>query len=113
MPADQAVQEKLDDILYPSNAAKSFRITMIFGFRTTPEYKKAVAIAKRNPTYREQGEDEWIRHSAVYTPAEVEELFQLFNLIHDWESTEILVNHKRLPYAHQLWLPLMWFYRIK
>jgi hypothetical protein len=113
MAADQASQEKLDDILYPSNAATSFRITMIFGYRRTPEYKKAVALAKRNPTYKEEGEGEWIRHSAVYTPAEVEELFQLFNLVHDWESTEILVNHKRLPYAHQLWLPLMWFYRIK
>jgi hypothetical protein len=113
MAADPAAQEKLDDILYPTTLAPSFRITMIFGYRMTPEYKKAVAIAKRNPTYQEEGEGEWIRHSAVYTPAEVEELFQLFNLIHDWESTEILVNHKRLPYAHQLWLPLMWFYRIK
>jgi len=113
MAAESALQEKLDDILYPSTIAQSFRITLIFGFRVTPEYKKAVAIAKRNPTYQEEGEGEWIRHSAVYTPAEVEELFQLFNLVHDWESTEILVNHKRLPYAHQLWLPLMWFYRIK
>lgn len=113
MAADQASQEKLDDILYPSTIAKTFRITMIFGYRRTPEYKKAVALAKRNPTYKEEGEGEWIRHSAVYTPAEVEELFHLFNLVHDWETTEILVNHKRLPYAHQLWLPLMWFYRIK
>jgi hypothetical protein len=113
MAADPAAQDKLNDILYPSTAAKTFRITMIFGYRMTPEYKKAVALAKRNPTYKEEGEGEWIRHSAVYTPAEVEELFQLFNLVHDWETTEILVNHKRLPYAHQLWLPLMWFYRIK
>ena len=113
MAVDQALQEKLDDILYPSTLAKTFRITMTFGYRMTPEYKKAVTIARRNPTYTEEGEGEGIRHSAVYTPAEVEELFQLFNLVHDWETTEILVNHKRLPYAHQLWLPLMWFYRIK
>jgi hypothetical protein len=84
MAADQASQEKLDDILYPSNAAPSFRITVIFGRRATPEYAKAVALVKRNPTYREEGEGEGIRHSAVYTPAEVEELFQLFNLVHDW-----------------------------
>ena len=44
MAADQASQEKLDDILYPSNAAPSFRITVIFGRRATPEYAKAVAL---------------------------------------------------------------------
>ena len=54
-----------------------------------------------------------MRHSAVFTPADVEDLFALFTLVHDSETTEVLVNHKRLPYGHQLWLPLMWFYRIK
>ena len=113
MADDLAARDKLEDILTPSTAAKTFRITVSFGYRMTPEYKKAVAIARRNPTYKAEGDGEWIRHSAVYTPAEVEELFQLFNLVHDWgESTEILVNHKKLPYAHELWLPLMWFYRI-
>jgi hypothetical protein len=112
MAEDIAAKDKLEDILTPSNAAKSFRITVSFGYRMTPDYKRALAIAQRNPTYREEGEGEWIRHSAVYTPAEVEDLFRLFNIVHDWDSTEILVNHKKLPYAHELWLPLMWFYRI-
>jgi hypothetical protein len=40
-------------------------------------------------------------------------LFELFQLVHDWDTTEVLVNHKPLPYGHQLWLPLMWFYRIR
>jgi len=113
MKPNPAAQAKLEDILHPSTTAKTFRITVVFGYRLHPQYKKAVLLAKRNPTYREEGEDEWIRHSAVYTPAEVEDLFDLFNIVHDWEHTEILVNHKALPYGHQLWLPLMWFHRIK
>jgi hypothetical protein len=113
MNPDPAAQAKLEDILHPSPTAKTFRITVVFGYRLHPQYKKAVLLAKRNPTYREEGEGEWIRHSAVYTPAEVEDLFDLFNIVHDWEHTEILVNHKPLPYGHQLWLPLMWFHRIK
>lgn len=113
MKRDQAKEEKLEDILYPSTVAKSFRITVVFGYRMCPNYKKAVELAKENPTYKEEGDGEWVRHSATYTPAEVEDLFKLFNLVHDWESTEILVNHKKIPYGHQLWLPLMWFYRIK
>jgi hypothetical protein len=113
MKQDRAMQEKLEDILYPATEAKSFRITVVFGYKMGDAYKKAVTLAKKNPTYKEEGEGEWIRHSAVFTPSEADDLFELFNLVHDWDTTEVLVNHKKLPYGHQLWLPLMWFYRIK
>jgi hypothetical protein len=113
MTNDPAIEEKLADILYPSTKAREFKITLVFGHKMTPDYEKAVDLARRNPTYKEEGSGEWIRHSATYTPAEVEELFTLFNLVHEWESTEVLVNHKKIPYGHQLWLPLMWFYRVK
>ena len=113
MPDDKAVEEKLADILYPSTRAREFKITLVFGYKITPDYEKAVDLAKRNPTYKEEGSGEWVRHSATYSPAEVEELFTLFNLVHEWETTEVLVNHKKIPYGHQLWLPLMWFYRVK
>lgn len=110
---DQAEEEKLDAILHPSTRAKKFKITLEFGYKISPNYEKAVSLAKKNPFYNETGEGEWIRHSATYTPDEVEELFELFNLVHEWDKTEVLVNHKKIPYGHQLWLPLMWFYRVK
>ncbi|MFQ6037361.1 MAG: hypothetical protein ACE5LV_01960 [Candidatus Aminicenantales bacterium] len=112
-PPDPAEEEKLESILHPSTQAKTFKITIEFGYKISPNYNRAVDLAKRNPTYRSEGSGEWIRHSATYTPGEVEDLFRLFNLVHEWESTEVLVNHKRIPYGHQLWLPLMWFYRVK
>lgn len=110
---EEVQKEKLKAILQPSTQASIFKITIEFGYKSSPNYTKAVDLAKRNPTYREEGSGEWVRHSATYTPGDVEELFELFNIIHEWDSTEVLVNHKRLPYGHQLWLPLMWFYRIK
>ncbi|MFC2169630.1 hypothetical protein ACFLRM_03560 [Acidobacteriota bacterium] len=110
---DKAIEEKLDDILHPRTKVKTFKITIEFGFKISPNYKNAITHAKRNPTYKEEGNGEWIRHSATYTPEDVEDLFELFSLVHEWESTQVLVNHKKLPYGHQLWLPLMWFYRIK
>ncbi len=110
---EKVIEEKMDSILHPSTHAKEFKITIEFGYKTSPKYEKAVDLARRTPTYREEGNGDWIRHSATYTPEDVEELFTLFNLVHDWDKTEILINHKKLPYGHQLWLPLMWFYRIK
>jgi len=113
MKRDQDMEEKLAEILYPSTQAKAFKITIIFGYKISPNYRKAVELAKKNPTYKEEGSGEWVRHSSTYTPAEVDDLFELFNLVHEWETTEVLVNHKKIPYGYQLWLPLMWFYRIK
>lgn len=108
----EADEAKLDSILHPRTQAKSFKITVEFGYKSSNKYEQAVDLARRMPTYTEEGEGEWIRHSATYSPKDVEELFQLFNLVHEWDTTEVLVNHKKLPYAHQLWLPLMWFYRV-
>jgi hypothetical protein len=113
MSDDKAMEDKLADILHPSTKAKEFKITLVFGYKTSPDYAKAVDLAKRNPAYTEEGNGEWVRHSATFAPAQADDLFALFNLVHEWETTEVLVNHKRIPYAHQLWLPLMWFYRIK
>lgn len=107
------MDEKLESILRHSTQAKSFKVTLEFGYKISADYKKAVELAKKNPTYKKEGNGEWVRHSATYTPEEVDGLYELFNLIHDWENTEVLINHKRIPYGHQLWLPLMWFYRIK
>ena len=110
---DDVIEEKLESIFHPSTQAKKFKITLEFGYKISPDYKKAVEHAKKNPTYREEGSSEWVRHSATYTPDEVDDLFELYNLVHKWEKTEVLVNHKRIPYGQQLWLPLMWFYRVK
>jgi len=113
MPNKDAHQEKLGEILHPSDQAKAFKITLVFRYNLTPDYAKAVELARKNPTYNQEGSGEWLRHSATYAPDEVDDLFELFQLVHAWEDTEVLVNHKKLPYGHQLWLPLMWFYRIR
>lgn len=113
MESERDKEEKLDDIMYPSTQAKTFKITLVFGYKVSPTYSQAVGLAKKNPTYSEEGSGEWIRHSATYAPDEVDDLFELFSLVHDWDNTEILINHKKIPFGHQLWLPLMWFYRIK
>lgn len=113
MSDDRATEEKLAEILHPGTKAREFKITLVFGYKPSPDYKKAVELAKKNPEYAEEGNGEWVRHSATFTPALVDDLFALFNVVHEWDTIEVLVNHKRIPYAHQLWIPLMWFYRIR
>lgn len=113
MSQDRDMEDKLADILYPSTKARKFRITLVFRYKISPDYEKAVNLARKNPAYTSEGDGEWIRHAATFTPDEADDLFALYNLVHEWEGTEVLVNHKRIPYGQQLWLPLMWFYRIR
>ncbi len=111
--SDRASEEKLADILQPSAQAPVFRITVVFGVKAALNYERALEIARRSSDYTEEGSGEWLRHSAAFTPAEVDDLFELFNLVGAWDDTEVLVNNRNLPYGTSLWLPLMWFYRIK
>jgi len=110
---DRASEEKLADILQPSPQAPVFRITVVFGAKASPNYERAVAVARRSPAYKEEGSGDSLRHSATFSPAEVDDLFELFDLVGGWDDTEVLVNNRNLPYGTSLWLPLMWFYRIK
>lgn len=109
----RASEEKLADILQPSPQAPVFRVTVVFGVKPSLNYERALEIARRSPSYTEEGSGEWLRHSAAFTPAEVDDLFELFNLVGAWDDTEVLINNRSLPYGTSLWLPLMWFYRIQ
>jgi hypothetical protein len=110
---DLAVEEKLADILQSGSQALKFKITLVFRYKISPKYGRAVELARRNPTYKEEGTGEWVHHSATYSTDEVDDLFDLWNLVYEWGDTEVLVNHKNIPYGSSFWLPLMWFYRIK
>ncbi len=37
-------------------------------------------------------------------------LRDLFDLVGQRPGTEVLVDGKRVPYAHEIWLPLMWIF---
>jgi hypothetical protein len=110
---DLAIEEKLADILQSGSQAQKFKITLVFRYKISPKYGRAVELARRNPTYKEEGTGEWVHHSATYSTDEVDDLFDLWNLVYEWGDTEVLVNHKNIPYGSSFWLPLMWFYRIK
>ena len=45
---NHAEEEKLQSILHPSSQAKEFKITLKFGFKTSPKYEKAVDLASQS-----------------------------------------------------------------
>lgn len=51
---DDETDEKLERILHPSTQAKKFKITLEFGYKTSPAYKKAVELAKKTPPIKKK-----------------------------------------------------------
>jgi hypothetical protein len=114
MDARQQIQEeKLQNILNPRQSNKEFKITIRFQKHYSKNFEKALELAKQNKYFLEEGEGDFYKAYASFYPADVEELFKIFELVKDQETTKIYLNNKSIPYIQDLWLFLMWFYRIK
>jgi len=109
----QIQEEKLQNILNPRQANKEFKITIRFQKHYSKNFEKALALARKNKYFLEEGDGDFYKAYASFYPADVEDLFCLFELVKDHETTKIYLNNKSIPYIQDLWLFLMWFYRIK
>ena len=114
MDARKKIQEeKLFNILNPKRANKDFKITLRFRKQLTKKYEKAVELAKANKYFLEEGEGDFYKIYVSFYPEDVEKLYEIFELVKDQETTKIYLNNKLIPYIQDLWLFLMWFYRVK
>jgi hypothetical protein len=114
MEARKKIQEeKLFNILNPRKANKDFKITIRFQKHLSKNYQKAVELAKRNKYFMEEGTGDFYKIYVSFCPDDVDELYEIFELVKEQESTRIYLNNKLIPYIQDLWLFLMWFYKIK
>ena len=86
-----------------------FSITIVFPRFEGQHYTRAVDLARKSAEYRETGQGEHFRHRARFFPSDALQLRDLFELTGPHPSTEVLVDDRPVPYARELWLPLMWF----
>jgi hypothetical protein len=88
---------------------RPFSVTLVFPAFDGPDYLRAVAMAKASAEYRETGRGDAFRHRARYLPGDAVALRELFDLVGPFDATEVLVDDRPVPYARELWLPLIWF----
>ena len=84
-------------------------ITVVFPVLEAPGYPRAVELARASAEYRETGTGSGFRHRARFCPAAAAELRDLFEIVGRFDQTEVLVDDRPVPYARELWLPLIWF----
>jgi hypothetical protein len=88
---------------------RPFSITLVFRATDTPEGTRALAIARASAEFRETGHGDDRRYRARFFPADAARLRDLFEIVGSLDGTEVLIDDRPVPYARQLWLPLVWF----
>ena len=104
------LSDEMADILYPGRRPRPFRIGLVFAGFDGQEGARALELAKKSPVYRETSSPRGPRHHAAFDSASARLLRDLFDLVGPRPDTEVLVDGRRVPYAYELWLPLMWIF---
>jgi hypothetical protein len=87
---------------------RAFSITLSFPRFEGPEYERAVEMARSSAEYREVGRDGVFRHRARFFTGDARALRELFQVVGRLDECEVLIDDRPLPYARELWLPLVW-----
>ena len=86
-----------------------FSLSVEFSPFEGPDYARALELARGAAEFRDLGAPPTLRHRARFYPQDAEKLRSLFELVGRFDSTDVLVDDKPVPYARELWLPLVWF----
>ena len=85
-----------------------FSMSLDFSPFEGEDYARALTLARASDEYREYRSPAGPRHRARFYPGSVLKLRDLFEIVGRYDATEVLVDDKPVPYARELWLPLMW-----
>ena len=110
-PSDEelaALSPELSEALF-GTPKLPFSVTLDFPVFAGPDYNRALALARASAEYRELGAGDRLRHRARFYPQDAVQLRDLFNLVGQFDATEVLIDDRPVPYARELWLPLIWF----
>lgn len=110
-PTDEelaALSPELAEALF-GTPKRPFSVSLEFSPFEEPAYGQALGIARAAAEYQEYGSAEGLRHRVRFYPQDAVRLRDLFDIVGRFDSTEVLIDDRPVPYARELWLPLIWF----
>jgi hypothetical protein len=99
----------LQAALYDNPPARPFGLTVVFSPFAGADYPRAVELAKAADGYRETHVDGTLRHRARFRPDQAGALKEIWHHVGRFDSSEVLVDDRAVPFARELWLPLFWY----
>lgn len=110
-PSDEelaALDPDLHEALFGSGQ-RPFSITLVFPQLDVPDFERALVLARQADEFREIGTGKSHRYRARFRSSEAARLRDLFQIVGPADATEVLIDDRPVPYARELWLPLVWF----
>jgi hypothetical protein len=110
-PSDEelaALDPELHDALFGPQA-RPFSITLVFPRLEVPGFDRAVELARQSVEFRESGSGNSFRYRARFRSSDASLLRDLFKIVGPADETDVLIDDRPVPYARELWLPLVWF----
>jgi hypothetical protein len=74
-----------------------------------PAFAAALDIARASAEFRETGKGPALRYRARFWSSDAAKLRDLFQIVGSSDATEVLIDDRPVPFARELWLPLVWF----
>ena len=88
---------------------RPFSITLVFPPLDLPDFERALALARGSAEFRDIGSGPNRRYRARFWSSDAPRLRELFQIVGPSDATEVLIDDRPVPYARELWLPLVWF----
>ena len=110
LPTDEelaALDPDISEVLF-GRTDRAYSITVSFPCFEGDHYEQALRLAESAAEYSCVGNGEELRHRARFYPDHAVKLRELYELVDGVSGCEVLVDDRPLPYARELWLPLMW-----
>jgi hypothetical protein len=110
-PTDEEVASldpDLQEALF-GTTSRPFSITLVFPPLDAPGFSRALDLARASAEFRETGSGNGRRYRARFWSSDASKLRDLFQIVGGSDATEVLIDDRPVPYARELWLPLVWF----
>ena len=110
-PTDEelaALDPELHEALFGAQP-RPFSVTLSFPDLDIPDFGRALAIARASAEFVETGSGAAHRYRARFWSSDARQLHDLWTLVGPSDATDVLIDDRPMPYARELWLPLIWF----
>lgn len=102
------IHPELKQVLFGASALP-FSLSLVFPVFEGEGYQAAVTLAQRSDEYTEFETEGRTHHRARFFPgSRAADLRDLYELVGAVPGSEVLVDDRPVPYARELWLPLVW-----
>ena len=89
---------------------RPFSITLVFPALDVPAFAaRARDRARARPSSARPAPATARRYRARFWSSDAARLRDLFQIVGGSDATEVLIDDRPVPYARELWLPLVWF----